>query len=90
MAFEEQGRQIASQLKSEYGKLREARCDSKSPWRITLTFDRGTWVVPSDFIFKFGYNGSGPDCFHSFLQASGFRTSKTEVEKATEGTVFTR
>jgi hypothetical protein len=90
MAYEAQGRQIASQLESEYGKLCEARCDSKSPWQITLTFERGTWVVPRDFIFKFGYGGSGPDCFHAFLQASGFATPKSEVEKATEGTVFTR
>jgi hypothetical protein len=90
MAYEMQGRQIAAELAHRYGKLLEARCESKSPWRIVLNFERGSWVVPSNHMFKFGYGGSGPDCFHAFLQASGFNISKEQIESAQEGQVLTR
>jgi len=88
MAYEAEGRKAAADLASRFGILREARCESKSPWRIVLVFSDGTWEVPSNFIFKFGYSGSGSDCFHAFLQASGLNVSKAAVEKAKEGTVF--
>lgn len=88
MAFEAEGREIAADLTNQYGTLVEARCESKSPWRIVLVFTRGTWEVPSNFIFKFGYGGSGPDCFHAFLQAAGLNVSKSAVENASEGTVL--
>jgi len=90
MAYEAQGRQIAAQLAAEYGSLNEVRLESRSPWRIVLSFSRGDWTVPSSFIFKFGYSGSGPDCFHAFLQASGWRISKDRIENATEGEVLRR
>lgn len=90
MAYEALGRQLAEQLAADYGTLREARLESKSPWRIVLVFSRGEFVVPSNHMFKFGYGGSGPDCFHAFLQASGFSISKDRVEKAKEGDVFYR
>lgn len=41
-------------------------------------------------MFKFGYSGSGPDCFHAFLEASGFSISKDRVEEAKEGDVLYR
>jgi len=91
MAYEEQGRKISTQLAGQYGKLVEARLEKKGPagpWRIVLVFDRGEWTVPSDFIFKFGYSGSGPDCFHAFLRASGWRISKDRVENAKEGDIL--
>ena len=88
MAYEEEGRKAASDLARRFGELREARCESKSPWKIVLVFSGGTFEVPSDFIFKFGYSGSGTDCFHAFLEASGFKVSKADVVKAVEGTVF--
>lgn len=88
MAFEAEGRNIAADLQAKYGKLIAAHCESKSPWQIVLVFSGGTWEVPSNFIFKFGYSGSGVDCFHAFLQASGLNVAKSAVENATEGTVF--
>jgi hypothetical protein len=88
MAYEAEGRKIAGELKNHFGDLLEARCESKSPWKITLVFSGGTWEVPADFIFKFGYSGSGVDCFHAFLEASGFSTSKEALQNASEGTIF--
>ena len=88
MAYEEEGRKAAFDLKRRFGELREARCESKSPCKIVLIYSGGTFEVPSDFMFKFGYSGSGPDCFHAFLEASGFNVSKDDVVKAVEGTVF--
>ena len=88
MAYEAEGRQIASDLNNQYGKLLEARCESKSPWKIVLVFTGGTVDVPANFIFKFGYSGSGVDCFHAFLEASGLRVPKAAMQSAQEGTVF--
>ena len=84
MAYEENGRQIAGQLRDRYGRLLEAQLGAP----IRLIFERGFWDVPSNFIFKFGYHGSGPDCFHAFLQASGFSIAKSQVENAQAGDVF--
>ena len=88
MANEAEGRKIADDLKNQYGKLLEARCESKSPWKIVLVFSSGTWEVPSNFIFKFGYSGSGVDCFHAFLEHSGFNMPKASLQNAEEGAVF--
>jgi hypothetical protein len=62
--------------------------ESKSPCRIVLKCDRGEVALPSNFIFQFGYSGSGPDCFHAFLKASGFRIAKSRVEQANEGDIL--
>ncbi|MCG6962110.1 MAG: hypothetical protein LJE95_02460 [Acidobacteria bacterium] len=85
MAYEEQGRQIAADLSQQHGKLLEVRLESKSPCRIVLKYARGELVLPSNFIFQFGYSGSGPSCFHAFLEASGFSISRSQVETAEEG-----
>jgi hypothetical protein len=86
MAYEAQGRQIASDLQQQHGKLLEAKLGEGR--RIVLKFERGEWAVPSNFIFKYGYSGSGPDCFHAFLEASGFQIAKSQVEAAKEGDVL--
>jgi hypothetical protein len=88
MAYEAEGRKIADDLKNQYGKLLEAHCVSKSPWKIVLVFSNGTWEVPSNFIFKFGYSGSGVDCFHAFLEHSGLNVPKAALQNAEEGTIF--
>jgi len=88
MAYEAEGRQIAADIINQYGKLVEVRLESKSPCRIVLKCERGELALPSNFIFQFGYSGSGPDCFHAFLQASGFNASKTQVETAKEGDIL--
>jgi hypothetical protein len=88
VAYEAEGRKAAQDLEKHFGKLMEARCESKSPWKIVLVFSGGIWEVPRDFIFKFGYSGSGTDSFHAFLVASGLNVSKDAIEKAEAGTVF--
>jgi tetratricopeptide (TPR) repeat protein len=85
MAYEAQGREIARELQDRHGRLLEARLGAP----IVLVFEQGEWSVPSNFIFKFGYSGSGPDCFHAFLHASGFTVSKQQIEQAKSGEVFT-
>jgi hypothetical protein len=90
MAYEAEGRQIAVDLAKRYGKLLEARLKLRDPCRIVLLFERGNWVVPADFIFKFGYYGSGPESFHAFLEASGFKVSLSQVVDAVPGTVLRR
>jgi hypothetical protein len=86
MAYEAEGRQIAAQLKQQYGKLLEARLEESG--FIVLKFERGEWAAPYNFIFKYGYSGSGPDCFYSFLEASGFRISKSKVVDGKAGDVL--
>jgi hypothetical protein len=88
MAFEAEGRKIAADLKAKLGRLLEVRLESKSPSRITLVFGSQDIPLPNDFIFKFGYSGSGPDCFHAFLQASAFNVTKEQVETAKEGDIL--
>jgi len=88
MAYEAEGRQIAKEIFEKGGKLLEVRLESKSPCKIVLVCEREEFTTPNNFIFQFGYSGSGPDCFHAFLQASGFTTTKEQVETAKEGDVF--
>lgn len=86
MAYEAEGRKTSQDLRAQHGKLLEAHL--KPGRRIHLVFERGEWEVPSNFIFKYGYSGSGPDCFHAFLIASGFTVSKSAVENGQEGQVL--
>lgn len=88
MAYEAEGRKIAIDLRAQCGRLLEARLESKSPCRIVLAFERQTITLPGNFIFQFGYSGSGPDCFHAFLQESGFHVAKEQIETAKEGDVL--
>ncbi|HEX6377288.1 MAG TPA: hypothetical protein VFZ91_16390 [Allosphingosinicella sp.] len=85
MAYEAEGRDIAEKLAQEHGRLLEARLGAP----IVLVFERGEWRVPGNFIFKFGYYGSGPSCFHAFLKASGFPVSLAQIESAKSGDVLT-
>ncbi len=86
MAYETEGRQIAAQLAQQYGKLLEAKLEPGM--RIVLKFERGEWPVPGNFIFKYGYSGSGTDCFYAFLEASGFRIPKSKVVDGKAGDVL--
>ena len=88
MAYEAEGKQIAQDLNVRFGKLLEARLERKHPSRIVLVFEKQEVTLPDEFIFKFGYSGSGPDCFYAFLQASGFTISKEKVTSAKEGDVL--
>lgn len=89
MAYEAEGRKIAADLSAKAGQLLEVRLESKSPSRIVLKYEREEFTTPSNFIFQFGYQGSGPDCFHAFLQASGFNVTKEQIENAKAGDVLT-
>jgi len=88
MAYEAEGRQIAADVANQFGRLLEVRLESKNPCRIVLECEHQEVTLPSEFIFKFGYSGSGPDCFHAFLQASGFNVTKEQITKASEGDVL--
>jgi hypothetical protein len=88
MAYEAEGRKIAVDVKRQCGRLLEARLESKSPCRIVLVCERETVTLPGNFIFQFGYSGSGPDCFHAFLQESGFPVTKEQIQTAKEGDIL--
>ncbi len=88
MAYEAEGRKIAADVANQFGRLLAVRLESKNPCRIVLECERQEVSLPSDFIFKFGYSGSGPDCFHAFLQASGFTVSKEQITTAIEGDIL--
>ena len=88
MAYEAEGRKIAADVKEQCGRLLEVRLESKSPCRIVLVCERQTVTLPSNFIFQFGYSGSGPDCFHAFLQQSGFSVTKEQIQTAQEGDIL--
>ncbi|MEJ2549105.1 MAG: hypothetical protein P8Z42_00465 [Anaerolineales bacterium] len=88
MAYEAEGRKIAADVANQFGRLLAVRLESKSPSRIVLECERQEVTLPNEFIFKFGYSGSGPDCFHAFLQASGFNVTKEQIAQAREGDVL--
>ena len=88
MAYEAEGRKIAADIREQFGLLLEVRLEAKNPSKIVLICERQEVTLPNQFIFKFGYSGSGPDCFHSFLQASGFTISKEKIETAKEGDIL--
>ncbi len=88
MAYEAEGRKIAVDVAAQCGRLLSVRLESKSPCKIVLVCERQQVALPSNFIFQFGYSGSGPDCFHAFLQASGFNVTKEQIETAKEGDIL--
>jgi hypothetical protein len=88
MAYEAEGRKIAADVRAQCGRLLEVRLESKSPSRIVLVCERETVTLPGNFIFQFGYSGSGPDCLHAFLEASGFSIAKERVETAQAGDIL--
>lgn len=90
MAYEAEGRKIAAELAAQFGKLLEVRLEAKYPSRIVLVYKTQEVTLPNEFIFKFGYSGSGTDCLHAFLEASGFSIPKKEVETAQEGDILQR
>ncbi len=79
---------IAAAPRAPCGRLLEERLESKSPSRIVLVFEKQTITLPGNFIFQFGYSGSGPDCFHAFLQEAGFKVTKEQITSAKEGDVL--
>ena len=88
MAYETEGQKIAANLAAQHGRLLEVRLEAKFPSKIILVYEKQEVMLPNEFIFKFGYSGSGPDCFHAFLQASGLNISKQRVETAKEGDIL--
>lgn len=82
---------IAHKLRKTHGDLVEVQCsydpDSEDPWRIKLLYEdrhKINIVRHSGHVdvtmMKFGYQGTGPDCFYVFLNESGFSISLEEVE----------
>lgn len=88
MAYELEMRQMAANLAGQYGTLLEARCLPAK--KIELIFDRATIPLPTNHIMQFGYSGTGPKCFHTFLQASGFSTTLQEIETVQAPHTFKR
>lgn len=74
---EERSRQMARELRAQHGKLLEVVCDV-NPKRITLVYKDGTRFTNNceeGFFMQFGYSGTGPSCFHAFLEESGISVS---------------
>lgn len=88
MAYENEMRQLAANLSGQYGMLKAARC---LPGRkIELVFNNTTIPLPTNHIMQFGYSGTGPKCFQTFLQASGFSTTLQEIETVQPPHTFKR
>jgi len=78
---------IACKLRRNYGELVEVQCVD-SPIRIILIYESGHRITigehsghPDITMMKFGYHGTGPDCFYAFLNESGFDVSLEEIAK---------
>ena len=76
---------IACKLRRKYGELVEVRC-LDDPQRIELIYERGHGFTitehsghPDITMIKFGYRGTGPDCFYAFLNEAGFNISLEQI-----------
>lgn len=79
--YEQAMRQEARRLIAEHGELLEARCVSGPPdYQIELEFADGHQEVITRHsgqiditMMKFGYSGTGTECFWAFLDEAGFK-----------------
>lgn len=76
---------IACKLRKKHGQLIEVRC-LDDPTRIELVYADGHGISiaehsghPDITMMKFGYRGTGPDCFYAFLNEAGFIISLEEI-----------
>jgi len=91
--YEQAMRQEARRLMAEHGDLVEVRCLSGPPnYRIELAFADGHEEIITEHsgriditMMKFGYMGTGPRCFHAFLNEVGFKDISYEQLATMEG-----
>ncbi|MGB3904654.1 MAG: SH3 domain-containing protein, partial [Anaerolineae bacterium] len=91
--YEQAMRQEARRLISEHGELVEVRCVSGPPdYRIELEFADGHQKVITRHsgqiditMMKFGYSGTGTDCFWAFLNEAGFKDVSLEQLQTMKG-----
>jgi len=91
--YEPAMRQEARRLIAEHGDLVEVRCVSGPPdYRIELVFADGHEEIITEHsgriditMMKFGYMGTGPRCFHAFLNEAGFKDVSLEQLADMEG-----
>ncbi len=89
-------RQLARQLIEKHGNLVEIRCVACSNSdHIELVFaDKHEILIDEHSgnvditMMKFGYHGTGPKCFHTFLNEAGFNVSFEDVATMKAGTVL--
>jgi hypothetical protein len=87
MAYEQAMREIARNLVQMHGKLVEVRCISgHHPCCIEMVFADGHKIVVGEHdgrvditMMKFGYHGTGTQCFHAFLDEAGIKVSLDEL-----------
>jgi hypothetical protein len=91
-------RQLARRLIEEHGNLVEVRCVSgHHPCHIELVFADGHQIRVGEHsgqiditMLKFGYSGTGPKCFHTFLNEAGFHLSFEQIATMQPGSVLRR
>ena len=96
MAYEQEMRQLARQLTEKHGNLVEVQCVSgHHPCHIELVFADGHEIVVGKHsggvditMMKFGYMGTGPSCFHAFLNEAGFDVKYEQVTTMKAGTIL--
>jgi hypothetical protein len=74
---------ISCKLRKKHGALIEVRC---LPQRTDLIYKDGHGISfaehsghPDITMMKYGYRGTGPDCFYAFLNEAGFSISLEEI-----------
>lgn len=82
-------RDLARSLIAQHGRLQEARC--LRDYSLILAFADGfEWLVSEHAgqVMKYGYRGTGPLCFHAFLDEIGFGLSFDEIVALEEHSVI--
>jgi hypothetical protein len=72
----EAAEQNARELVSQFGRVVEVHL--KTNGEIEVVFEKGA-VCTLGSLFKFGYPGTGPQCFATWLQAAGFSVTFDDV-----------
>ncbi len=84
---------ISDKLKRKHGDLEEVHCMDNE--LIALHYKDHHIITIGDHsgdldltLIKYGYRGTGPDCFHAFLNENGFKISKDDIANITPQTVL--
>jgi hypothetical protein len=96
MGYFDNTRSLARTLTEKHGDLVEVRCISgPRPCHIELIFADEYKLNVGDHsgnldinILNFGYYGTGPRMFHSFLDEAGFQISYEQVAEMKAGSIL--
>lgn len=77
---------IAYKLREKHGELEEIRCFEGPKIELQYADHHIIHIAEQSgnlnlTLIKYGYEGTGPDCFYTFINENGFQITKEEIKK---------